>query len=484
MANIIKPRTSFNALDSARHSNGSAECNLIATAFNAAAVTCAEHFRSMGWRGHHINSLIGLSLSSTNVMRQLTGLDVEETVLSGLRYAERERGEWKDDLTDESDWASSRAMVSFLVNNGLDEVGVRVLEVPNDRTDQFESMLSVALMHGTLAMAIAKSRIYRSAPEQLEESMRLIMFEARSMNLANEDSKFASGLITLLARWISVSGSSKPMTLEDAWNMSRSIYNAKETNISVGEQAAPSVVKARRMKNGLTHAAETRNHFSSCADQLTRYLRQGAKTDKLTKRFAEDAGIAPLLVADTSQVFLSTCMTPEAYQSFVKDDRYRDVWDRGVSWHKRYSDQPLVVRATSEMKLFGERGDGIAYGYLTTSEGWQDDVSRAGRRGYGTTEVFWKPDILRYCTFTFEDSHSAEFTMDANNPSHLLTAALLCALFYPWDSIRGHHFLKTVAKGVESELPRRLAGRYLEFQCHKPLTSEDVESVIHHGNRL
>ncbi len=427
-----------------------------------------------------MNAIISLSLAGANVMSDHLGRKTGPTVLDGLRYLSRERKAWPDDLTDELEWSTAKAFTAFIVARGAEECASSVMHSPAD-AEKLQEMIGVALLHGTLAIQAGKVPLCEDNATLAKKVIDCIVYESGKLRLSPENSRHVSAMSTIAAKWILDNGITKPLTLEEAWSVSRGMYNAKPAPIRVSEPTSPAITKQRRLRAN----PEPREPFVFAISKAMPMMRgiSNHPTDPLFRKFAETAGILPLLKGDKSQVFLSTCMTVEAYEEFKKFGRYRDVWETGPTWHRKYSDQPLVARANHEMKLFGERGDGIVYGYLTTCEGWQDDVSVSGARGYGEVEIFWKPELLRYCTFTIEDSHGADFAMDANNADQLAFCALLTAAFRPWVSLREDPYLSIIGKAIAPTL-RGLAGRFLEFQCHHRLTTSDVESVLIHGKEI
>jgi hypothetical protein len=266
--------------------------------------------------------------------------------------------------------------------------------------------------------------------------------------------------------------------LEEAWTLSRQKYAPPAYQMRIGPQTDPKTTKERRLENGLQGSAYiTKARAARTLEPLIDSVNNARYRPLL--RELDLLGLTSLLQGDLSQVYCTTFMRPEAYQRFLDDGVYRDVWSAGTSWHTRFHDRPLISRGFVEMRVFGERGDGVTYGYLTTCDAWQDEVSRIARDRYGSVEVYWKPErVVPFATATLDDSGFSQILLDAGDPASLLFAVLNVLIGSPWAG--GPVLDASLAAHMKSS--GVLGARFIEFQCHGPLTPDDVETVIHHDH--
>lgn len=465
MANTIPPATNFALLDPEHATNH--ERRFRRAALNAAAVVCAEHFRAMGWRGHHMIALNLLAISRWPEHPGIaSGAEADSArmidVATGLAVIERAR--WAD-LQMDSGWQLAEALIAGSVEGREN--------LPSAVTKQAEDMLELLEDYDALAkmfeVAMKKGHPLPGATRWICEN-----FEKGRQNLYSR--AFFPAVGRLLTR-----AEGGTLSLEKAWMESRELFCAPELPPIIPPPSSPEERKARRLAAGSAAWDALLEPCRWYLPSMEKALRDRVRLDAPSHQAADLAGLLKILNGDYSGLRFSTFLSSEAYDRFCRAGRYADAWETGPTWHHRYSDQPLAARLFHEHRLYGERGDGICHGYLATNEAWAEECGKKGGRLYGEVEIRWRPESVRkWATFIFGDQHDAKFLMDAADDKHLIHAALACMHASDWGA---HEALQPLHKFMP---PSRLLvppAPYLEFQCHRELTPGDVAEIILHGPR-
>jgi hypothetical protein len=461
MANLIEPKSPFKAIDAFTllpTQNRKADFPVSLT--NIAAVVAAEHLRSQGYRGLHMVGLIALASTATTRLGQPAKAagDIAKLIAP-------ERTAWPDDLQNDSTWKVAQALcLLFGAKNDGDGLP-SLADLINE-----EAFIGVGRILVCYANAVdLMCDAYLNAENWLEKSISAF----DSLPASPEHHPFVAAFLERVNGYCEIGGR---MTLAGAWTFARQPFNVPKHEVVVGPAASSEEVKARRMRKGAHGSASLIKNVTEKSLALEA-LRVGVP-DVGLRRAIREVGLESILRNDLSEIYCSTFMRKAAYDQFLKDGVYRDVWSRGPSWHSRYHDRPLVARSFSEMRAFGERGDGITYGYITSCNAWQDEVVESATRGYGEVEIYWKPErVLPFATATLEDSMRSKVMIDPAHSRSLAYLVIACLAGSDWaEKWRG---LAALAKSMDRST-NALSGRFIEFQCHSPLTPDDVESTVIH----
>lgn len=466
MANHIPPKAACKAIDPFSRLDGEptpGQAALLSLS-NLAGCIAGEHFRTFGFRGYH--SVATIAVAATSINHLYPGkLSYSEAV--GLIEPEREA--WPEDLSGEAQWRTALALLRMVAPPKGDD-GVPMSEAVG--LPGFMQMSSIMAAYIAVPRMLAPSMVSGAAvSDSIMQPVLAAAFGGLPPVLEHFMHARNFGMLASAATLRAHQTGQRRISFSSAWSLSRKPYGIPPVEVTVGAQAPPEVVKARRLERGMQGVAhllaEKSKELRGLADA------EGSPFRKAFRHY----GMESLLRGDLSQVYCSTFMRPDDYQKFLTTGVYQDVWARGPTWHTRYGDRPLIGRAHSEMRAFGERGDGITYGYLTTCDEWQDEVSRVGAGQYGGVEIYWNPArVLPMATATLEDAMRSPFLVDAANPLALAFLTFLVFQSAAW--ARNDPALRQFASRMPG-LPG--SGRYIEFQCHGPLTPDDIESVVVHG---
>lgn len=436
-------------------------CNIA----NVAACTVADHARAFGFRGYHMAAMFTLAGLAQSVTKGVSLTVVDEWLAA-------ERSQWPE-LMDDEGYEVASAFVTLL------DPTVDGAYVAKGKAKEFRSV-------GTLIVAYAEAvRLLTQAfvrnPNLSEaEAYFFIVPAIQGIQPIPENVAFIERFVRGAVR---ACRGKTAYSLKKAWGDSRMHKTLPQHKVVVGKPAPPAEVKERRLNGG--DAAKGKHYCAKARLRLFEpavALAEAGVNDPNRKRLS-DAGLVGFIKEMAGESprgegvhngYFTTFMSPDAYLSFIGSGTWKDVWATGPTWHKSYSDSPLLVRSYQEMRLFGERGDGMTYGYFSTNEQWLDEIASVATRSYGKVEVNWKPEaVAKFATLSPGDMLTAPYVIDAMDAAGVLGLCSACLITKPF----AQPYAQALAP-LQAEQDRHF--NFIEFQCHAPLTPDDIESVKEH----